>query len=168
MFQICPNKVAENIFNTLEEFFTKDRIALKIKQLRYKYRKALDLGNKGEPVGQIVSTFYNICNEIWRRLRATESLKSGIENTWGGIKAGENNQPEELSNPPNGFGHDNNEGENFNDEKHSKGLSGVSINSNERQSQNKNCALNFTGSKTELVKGWNQLWRSFNGENGAT
>ena len=148
MFQIYPKKVAENIFNTLGEFFTKDRIALKIKQLRYKYRKVLDLGNKVEPVGRIFSSFYDICNEIWRRLRATEPLKSGKENTWEGIKAGENDQPEELSNAHNVFGHDDNEGENFDDKKHCKRLIGVSINSNERQSQNKNRALNFTGSKS--------------------
>ena len=40
----------------------------------------------------------------------------------------------------NSFGHDDNEGENFDVEKHCETLSGVSINSNERQSQNKNRA----------------------------
>ena len=93
-------------------------------------------------------TKWSWCNEIWRRSRATESLKSGIENTSGGIKAGENDQPEELSNARKGFGHDNNEGENFDDEKHCKTLSGVSINSHEKQEQNKNHALHFTGSKS--------------------
>ena len=44
MFQIYPKKVAETIFSAMGEFFTKDRIAPKIKQLRYKYRKALELG----------------------------------------------------------------------------------------------------------------------------
>ena len=47
----------------------------------------------------------------------------------------------------NSFGHDDNEGENFDVEKHCETLSGVSINCNERQSENKNRALNFTGSK---------------------
>ena len=88
-----------------------------------------------EPVGRIIATFYDICNEIWRSLQATESHKS--KNTSGGRKAGENDQPEELSNARNGFGYDDNEGENFDVEKHCKILSGVSINSNERQSQNK-------------------------------
>ena len=60
---------------------------------------------------------------------------SRIENTSGGIKAGENDQPEELSNTSNGFGHDDNEGKNSDDEKHCKALSEVSMNSNERQSQ---------------------------------
>ena len=53
-----------------------------------------------ELVGQIVASFYDICSEIWRRVWATESLKSGIENTSGGIKAEENGQPKELSNVP--------------------------------------------------------------------
>ena len=43
---------------------------------------------------------------------------------------------------------DDNEGKNFDGEKHSKILSGVLINNNERQSQNKNRTLNFTGSKS--------------------
>ena len=68
-------------------------------------------------------------------------------------KAGENDQPEVLSNVRNVFGHDDKEGENFDDEKHCKRLNGVSVNSNERQSQNKNRALNFTGSKTEIAEG---------------
>ena len=63
------------------------------------------------------------------RERAIEPLKSGIENTSGGLKAGENNQPEELWN---GFGYGNKEGESFNDEKHCKTLGGISINSNNR------------------------------------
>ena len=46
LFQIYHKKVAENIFSTLRKFFKKDRIAPKIKQLRYKYRKVLDLGKQ--------------------------------------------------------------------------------------------------------------------------
>ena len=72
-------------------------------------------------------------------------------------KAGENDQPEVLSNARNVSGHDDKEGGNFDDEKHCKNLNGVSINSNERQPQNKNRALNFTGSKTEIAEGRNQL-----------
>ena len=64
-------------------------------------------------------------------------LKSGIDDTSGGIKTGENDQPKELLNANNGFIHDENEGENFDDGKHCKTLSEVSMNSNERQSQNK-------------------------------
>ena len=42
--------------------------------------------------------------------RSLKSLKSGIEDTWRGIKAVENDQPEELSNAHDGFGHDDNKG----------------------------------------------------------
>ena len=45
-----PKHICFKFFNILVEFFTKDRIAFKVKQLRYKYRKALDLGNKVESV----------------------------------------------------------------------------------------------------------------------
>ena len=71
----------------------------------------------------------------------------------GGIKARENDQPEELSNARNGFGHNDNEGENFDCKKTLQKTEWASINSNERQSQNKNRALNFTGLKTELAEG---------------
>ena len=40
-----------------------------------------------ELAGRIVTTFYNM-----EKIATTESLKSGIENTSGGIKAGENYQ----------------------------------------------------------------------------
>ena len=90
-----------------------------------------------ELVGRIVASFYNICIKTWRRSQETESLKSGIENTSGVIKAGENHQPEELLTARSGFAHDDNEGENFDDEKHCKTLSEVSINSNEKETQKK-------------------------------
>ena len=45
-FKFIPKKIAENIFSTLGEFFAKDWIAPKIKQRRYKHRKALDLGKQ--------------------------------------------------------------------------------------------------------------------------
>ena len=76
-------------------------------------------------MGRIVASFYDICSEIWRRSYATESIKSGKENTLGGIKAGEIYQPEELSNAHNGFSHDNNANESLNDEKHWKTLQNI-------------------------------------------
>ena len=112
----------------------------------------VDLGKQND-AGKIVATFYDINNEIWKGSRATESLKSGIENTWGGIKArgikaGENDQLEEFLNASNGLGHDNNEGDDFDNEERFKTLSRVSINNNKRQSQNKNHSLHATRSKT--------------------
>ena len=50
---------------------------------------------------------------------------TGKENTSGGIKVRENCQPEELSNARNGYSHGNNEGQSFNDEKHSKILQNI-------------------------------------------
>ena len=78
----------------------------------------------------MVTAFF-VCNKIWRRSWATESLKSRIKKTSEGTKTGENDQPEALSHARNGFGYDSNEGENFSDKKHCKTLSVVSINSNE-------------------------------------
>ena len=66
-FQIYPKKAAENVFSTIGELFMKDRIAPKIKQLRYKYRKTLKLGTQsgaGRPNRRL---FCDICSEIWRR-----------------------------------------------------------------------------------------------------
>ena len=68
--------------------------------------------------------------ELWRE---SQAINFGIENTSGGKEAGENDQFEELSNASNGFGgHDNNEGKNFDDEKHFKTLSEVSMDSNKK------------------------------------
>ena len=46
LFQIYHKKIADNTFSAMGEFFKKDRISPKIKQLRYKYRKVLDLGTQ--------------------------------------------------------------------------------------------------------------------------
>ena len=67
----------------------------------------------------------NLLSKPYRLINITKipvafKLKSGIENISGGIKAGENDQPKELSNANNGFIHDDNEGENFDDGKHCK------------------------------------------------
>ena len=57
------------------------------------------------------------------KLTRLNSNQLWIENTSGAIKAGENHQPEELSNTRNGFAHDDNEGKDFDDEKQCKTLS---------------------------------------------
>ena len=46
------------------DFFTKEMIVSKIKQIRSKYRKALDAGRQSGR-GKIEATFYDICREIW-------------------------------------------------------------------------------------------------------
>ena len=77
----------------------------------------------------------------------------GIENTSGAIKAGENHQTEELSNARNDFAPDNNDGKNFNDVKHCKTLSEISINSSEMQSQ-KNSVLYQSQDLKRLANKW--------------
>ena len=59
------------------------------------------------------------------KLSRLNSNQLGIVNGSGAIKAGENHQPQELSNTRNGFAHDDNEGKNFDDEKQCKTLSEV-------------------------------------------
>ena len=46
------------------DFFTTERIASKMKQIRAKYGKALDAGGRSG-VGRIVATFYDLCNGIY-------------------------------------------------------------------------------------------------------
>ena len=48
-----------------------------------------------------------------------------------------NDKTEELANARNGFGHDNNEGKNIDDQKHCKTLSGLSMDSNESSRKKK-------------------------------
>lgn len=63
---------------------------------------------KESGAGSIVATFYDICNKIWIGLPPTESLKSRIENTSGGIEASG-----KIPIAINGFGgHDDEEREN--------------------------------------------------------
>ena len=61
-----PKEGSRENFYHAGEFFTKDRIASKIKLVQNKYRNALDL-EKQNGAGRIVATFYNICNEILSR-----------------------------------------------------------------------------------------------------
>ena len=60
------------------DFFTREKIATKIKQIRAKYRKALDAGQKSGG-GRIVATFYDLCSEIWSWSTVTESIQAGLE-----------------------------------------------------------------------------------------
>ena len=57
----------------------KERIARKIKDMRKKYKKAVDSGKK---IGclRTAATFYVVCNEIWGGCPATASLENGLDN----------------------------------------------------------------------------------------
>ena len=56
--------------------FTKDRITSKVKNIRRKYRQAIDSGRQSGG-GRVVATFYDICSEIWSGSPATNSILSG-------------------------------------------------------------------------------------------
>ena len=58
--------------------FTRERIASKIKDIRKKYKKAVDSGKKSGG-GRTVATFYDVCNEIWGGCPATTSLEHGVD-----------------------------------------------------------------------------------------
>ena len=55
------------------DFFTGERIASKIKEIRAKYRKAFDAGRQSGEC-RIVATFYDLYSEIWSGSPATESI----------------------------------------------------------------------------------------------
>ena len=61
-----------------ERDFTKERMNLKIKVLRQKYRGALDSGKRSGG-GKIVAQFYDKCSEIWGGSPATHAFTHGIE-----------------------------------------------------------------------------------------
>lgn len=62
--------------------FTRERIASKIKDLRKKYKKAVDSGRRSGG-GRTVATFYDVCNGIWGGCPATKSLEHGVDSTEG-------------------------------------------------------------------------------------
>ena len=61
---------------------TRERIASKIKDVRKKYKKAVDSGRRSGG-GRTVATFYDICNGIWGGCPATKSLEHGVDSTEG-------------------------------------------------------------------------------------
>ena len=46
------------------DLFTREKIGSKIKDLRKKYKKAVDTGRRSGG-GRTVATFYDLCNKIW-------------------------------------------------------------------------------------------------------
>ena len=78
---------------------------------------------------------------------------TGKENTSGGIKVGENCQPEELSNARNGYSHGNNESQSFNDEKHSKILQNI-VNKQQWKASQNIFALYISQDQKRVVNKW--------------
>ena len=60
------------------DFFTREGITSKIKQIRAQYWKALDAGRQSGG-GRIVATFYDLCSEIWSGSSSAESIWAGLE-----------------------------------------------------------------------------------------
>ena len=56
----------------------KDRNASQVRQIRIKYRNTID-GGRGSGGGCIVTTFFDICSEIWAVSPLTESMSSCVE-----------------------------------------------------------------------------------------
>ena len=61
-----------------QSLFTQERISFEIKQIRMKYRKALDSGRQNGG-GRVVATFYDLCSHIWLGSPATESISRGTD-----------------------------------------------------------------------------------------
>ena len=62
--------------------FTQERIASKIKDLRKKYKKAVDSGKRSGGK-RTMATFYDVCDGIWDGCPATKSLEHGVDSTEG-------------------------------------------------------------------------------------
>ena len=57
--------------------FSRERIGSKIKDLRKKYKKAVDTGKRSG--GGTVACFFDICNEIWGGCPSTTSIGHGLD-----------------------------------------------------------------------------------------
>ena len=55
-------------------------ILTKLKNIRTKYRKAVDAGKKGG-YGRVVLIFLELCEEIWGGSSATTQIQGGVEST---------------------------------------------------------------------------------------
>ena len=72
-----PKKTGSEECARSTDFFTRERIASKIKQICAKYRKVLDAGrHRG---GRMVAIFYDLCSEIWSLAPAAKYVQAGLE-----------------------------------------------------------------------------------------
>ena len=65
--------------------FSREKVAAKIKQIRVKYRKALDSGRQSGG-GRVVATFFDLCSQIWSESPATESMVKGLDSSVSFVK----------------------------------------------------------------------------------
>ena len=80
-----PNKPSDNANEKFRrigktELITKERIPAKLKKMRTDYKKAVDSGRKSRG-GKIVFAFYDLCEPLWGRFLAVESVDTGIDSS---------------------------------------------------------------------------------------
>ena len=59
---------------------TKAILTTKLKNIRTKYRKAVDAGKKSG-YGRVILIFYELCEKIWGGSPATTQIQGGVEST---------------------------------------------------------------------------------------
>ena len=74
-----PITSSEEFPHSAEEI-TKERVAAKLKNIQAAYKKALDAKRQGGG-GRVVMTFYDVCNDIWGRCPAANSLEDGMDSS---------------------------------------------------------------------------------------
>ena len=62
------------------EKITRDRIASTLKNVQAAYKKAVNLTGKSG-AGHVVSTFYDICSDIWGTSPAVNGMDDGLESS---------------------------------------------------------------------------------------
>ena len=69
--------LAKNLAHTKEEV-TKQILTTKLKNIRLKYRQAVDSGRRSGH-GRVVLLYYELCEKVWGGSPATEQLDKGLE-----------------------------------------------------------------------------------------
>ena len=75
-----PITSSEEFPHTAEEI-TKERVAAKLKKIQAAYKKALDAKRQSGRGGRVVMTLYDVCNDIWGRCPAANSLEDGMDSS---------------------------------------------------------------------------------------
>ena len=81
--QYPTKEEAENIgkvFSHSKDELTKNIVTTKLKNIRLKYRKAVDSGRRSGH-GRIVFLYMELCEQIWVGSPATDKINTGIETT---------------------------------------------------------------------------------------
>ena len=71
--------LAKSLVHTKEDV-TKQILTTKLKNIRQKYRQAVDSGRRSGH-GRVVLLYYELCEKVWGGSPATEQLETGLEST---------------------------------------------------------------------------------------